>query len=157
MTFSSPNPKNITVVHHSSVHMPWTGEDTKDVFKKVIGGLIAAAVLAIAYTLMERAEWYYAAALTALLVLLLLLLLTILSRQAASSVEPSAIDTEESSLPVRETDVGETRAPPPAVSTHSDGPVGPDDFVADGKARKKEIKAEQKRRKKEAKAGEKED
>jgi predicted lipid-binding transport protein (Tim44 family) len=155
--FSCPDLTIITIVHHSSVDMPWTGEDTKDVFKKVIGGLIAAAVLGIAYTLMERAEWYYAAALTALLVLLLLLLLTILSRQAASRVEPSAIDTEESSLPVRKTDVGETRAPSPAVSTHSDGPAGPDYVVADGKALKKEIKAEQKRRKKEAKAGEKED
>lgn len=137
--------------------MPWTGEDTKDVFKKVIGGLIAAAVLAIAYTLMERAEWYYAAALTALLVLLLLLLLTILIRQAASRVEPSATDTRNSSLPIHETGVGETRTPPPAASTRSDGPAGRDDVVADGKALKKEIKAEQKRRKKAAKAGEKED
>ena len=157
MTFSSPDPRIITVVHHSSVDMPWTGEDTKDVFKKVIGGLIAAAVLAIAYTLMERAEWYYAAALTALLVLLLLLLLTILSRQAASRIEPPAIDTRNSSLPVRETDVGETRAPPPAASTHSDRPADRDDVVANDKALKKEVKAEQKRRKKEAKAGEKED
>ena len=137
--------------------MPWTGEDTKDVFKKVIGGLIAAAVLAIAYTLMERAEWYYAAALTALLVLLLLLLLTVLSRQTSSSVEPSATDTRNSSLPVQETDVGETRASHPVASTHPEGSVGRDDAVSDGKALKKEIKAEQKRRKKEAKAGEKED
>ncbi|MCJ7488644.1 MAG: hypothetical protein MUO87_00650 [Thermoplasmata archaeon] len=137
--------------------MPWTGEDTKDVLKKVIGGLIAAAVLAIAYALMERAEWYYAATLTALLVLLLLLLLTILSRQTASSVEPSAIDARNSSHPIHETDVGETRTPPPAASTHSEEPVDRDDVVADGKALKKEIKAEQKRRKKEAKARENED
>ncbi len=137
--------------------MPWTGEDTKDVFKKVIGGLIAAAVLAIAYTLMERAEWYYAAALTALLVLLLLLLLTILSRQTASSVESSVTDTRNSSLPVHETDVGETRAPPPVASAHSEEPVDRDDVVSDGKTMKKEIKAEQKRRKKKAKAQGKDD
>lgn len=35
------------------VLMPWTGEDTKDVFKKVIGGLIAAAVVAMGYALVE--------------------------------------------------------------------------------------------------------
>lgn len=155
--FSCPDPKIITVVHHSSADMPWTGEDTKDVLKKVIGGLIAAAVLAIAYALMERAEWYYAAALTALLVLLLLLLLTILSRQTASSVEPSATDTRNSSLPIHETDVGEIRTPSPVVSAHSEESVGRDDVVSDGKALKKEIKAEQKRRKKVAKAQGKDD
>ncbi len=137
--------------------MPWTGEDTKDVFKKVIGGLIAAAVLGIGYTLIERAEWYYAAALSALLVVLLLILLTRLSRQAAPSIEPSSADTRSSSLPVHETDVGETRVSPPAASTRSDGTADRDDVVADGKTLKKEIKAEQKRRKKEAKARKNED
>ena len=137
--------------------MPWTGEDTKDVLKKVIGGFIAAAVLAMPYALMERAEWYYAAALTALLVLLLLLLLTILSRKAASRVEPSAIDARNPSLPVHEANTGETRAPPHAAATRSEEPAGRDDVVADGKALKKEIKAEQKRRKKDAKAQEKDD
>ncbi|MGB2581954.1 MAG: hypothetical protein WBD03_05745 [Thermoplasmata archaeon] len=137
--------------------MPWTGEDTKDVLKKVIGGLIAAAVLAIAYALMERAEWYYAAALTALLVLLLLLLLAILSRKAASTVEPSTTGTRNSSLPIQETDVGEIRTPPPVASAHSEEPVDRDNVVSDGKTMKKEIKAEQKRRKKEAKAQGKDD
>jgi len=155
--FSCHDPKIITVVHHSSVDMPWTGEDSKDVLKKAIGGLIAAAVLAIAYALMERAEWYYAAALTALLVLLLVLLLTILSRQSASSVKSSATDSRNSSHPGHGTDVSETCAPPPAASTRSDGPPARDDVVADGKALKKEIKAEQKRRKKEAKAQGKDD
>lgn len=137
--------------------MPWTGEDTKDVLKKVMGGLIAAAVLAIAYAFMEQAEWYYAAALTALLVLLLLLLLTILSRQADSSVEPSSTDPRDTPLPVHETDVGETCAPPLTASARLEKPAGRHDVVADGKALKKEIKAEQKRRKKDAKAQEKED
>jgi len=132
--------------------MPWTGEDTKDVLKKMIGGLIAAAVLAIAYALMERAEWYYAAALTALLVLLLVLLLTILSRQSASSVESSATDSRNSSPPGHGTDASETCAPSPIVSSRSEGSPVRDDVVADGKALKKAIKAEQKRRKKEAKA-----
>jgi len=155
--FSCPDLTIITIVHHSSADMPWTGEDTKDVLKKVIGGLIAAAVLAIAYALMERAEWYYAAALTALLVLLLVILLTILSRQSASSVESSATDSRNLSPPVHGTDVGETCAPPPVVSSRSDGPPARAGVIADGKALKKEIKAEQKRRKKEAKAQGKDD
>ncbi len=154
---SCPDLTIITIVHHSSVDMPWTGEDTKDVLKKVIGGLIAAAVLAIAYALMEQAEWYYAAALVAMLVLLLLLLLTTLSRKASSTVEPSVTDTRDSSAPIQGANVDEARAHPLATSTHSEEPTGRDDVVADGKTLKKEIKAEQKRRKKEAKAREKEE
>ena len=128
--------------------MQWTGEDTKDVFKKVIGGLIAAAVLALVYAIVERAEWYYAAATGIVLIVLVFVLVFRFSRQSATRVERP-----------------QTAEPPPVEPQqpqHSaTAPSVPSDAVErrsdDEKVMKKAIKAEQKRRKKEAKAREKDD
>ena len=129
--------------------MPWTGEDTKDVFKKVIGGLLAAAILALVYAIVERVEWYYAAAIATVLVILVFLLIL---RFARSSI-PHQVETPRTA---------ETQ---PAVSEQpqrgSTGSVVPSEAPEaksdDEKVLKKAIKAEQKRRKKESKAKEKDD
>ena len=69
--------------------MPWTGEDTKDVFKKVLGGLIAGAVIALGYAVIEEMPWYFAALLGLGLIVLVLLLVWRLSSQ---KVTKAAID-----------------------------------------------------------------
>lgn len=122
--------------------MPWTGEDTKDVFKKVIGGLIAAAVLAMAYAIVESAEWYYSAALAVLLVVLVLLMISRFSRRTPAEGGTSVVDSGghgQSGLP---SPVEKPRSPSEEMTTSS----------SEEKASKKAAKAEQKRRKKEAKA-----
>lgn len=132
------------------VTMPWTGEDTKDVFKKVLGGLIAAAVIAIGYALVEEMAWYYAAALATVL-LVLVVLLAWRMRGAADTGEERQEHTPapaaQPSTGVRHEDVPEPRqsARGAASEVIREGTV-------DDKSRKKIAKAEQKRLKKEAKA-----
>ena len=128
--------------------MQWTGEDTKDVFKKVIGGLIAAAVLAFVYAIVERAEWYYAAATGIVLIVLVFVLVFRFSRQSAARVERA----QAAEPPPVEPQQTQHSATIPAVP--SDDVEGRSD---DDKVMKKAIKAEQKRRKKEAKARQKDD
>ncbi len=132
------------------VLMPWTGEDTKDVFKKVIGGLIAAAVVAMGYALVEEMEWYFAAVLGTLLIMLVVLLVW---RVARSTDRVEGRKTDEPSQVAN-----------PAIASHqperSEAPPvvqeavfeEPREQTVDHKSQKKIAKAEQKRRKKEAKA-----
>jgi hypothetical protein len=128
--------------------MPWTGEDTKDVFKKVIGGLVAAAILAMVYAIVERVEWYYAAATAAILIALVILLILRLAGPARPAADKAAVS--EDRLPASQEPVRSAAAPPDSqekVGTASDNE----------KVLKKAVKAEQKRLKKEAKAREKVD
>ena len=128
--------------------MPWTGEDTKDVFKKVIGGLLAAAILALVYAIVERVEWYYAAAIATVLVILVFLLILRFARSSTPLVEePRTADAQ------RAASEQPSRSPtPPGASSEI-----PETKSDDEKVLKKAIKAEQKKRKKEAKAREKDD
>ena len=129
--------------------MPWTGEDTKDVFKKVLGGLIAAAVIALGYAVIEEMPWYFAVLLgIGLLVLVLLLVWRLTSQKSTEAV----IDEK----PV---DGGSARAAPvepvssEAVATQRPSPEEEANAnEAKEKVLKKTAKAEQKRLKKEAKA-----
>ena len=145
--------------------MPWTGDDTKDVLKKVLGGLIAAAILAIVYAIVEESEWYVALLLGVVLFVLILVVIWRLgsSRPAATAIPPSETrsgndereaerlpepTTEVSrSSPMSKQDVGETRP-----SDSSEGRISSE---AQQKAAKKARKAEEKRLKKEAKSKEK--
>jgi hypothetical protein len=133
--------------------MPWTGEDTKDVFKKVIGGLIAAALLAMAYAMVESVEWYYSAALAVLLIVLVFLLIT---RFARSTSSPGDVPTRGAGAPViREQDSSSSQASSEVLSEPLTSPVPGEDASCAEKAKKKAAKAEYKRRKKEAKTQEK--
>lgn len=133
-----------------AIAMPWTEEDTKDVFKKVLGGLIAAAVIAMVYAFIEQMPWYYAAFLGVGLFVLVLLLVRRLSASRVSDKEASEPSARDSSLSVayeKSADSAEARsAPPPPSSERLRGKE------PDGKVLKKMAKAEQKRLKKEAKA-----
>jgi ABC-type transport system involved in cytochrome bd biosynthesis fused ATPase/permease subunit len=130
--------------------MPWTSEDSKDVFKKVIGGLIAAAVVAIGYAVIEEMEWFYAVSLSAFL----LVLVTVLLWWMKKSAEPGEAAPKCTSAPLAQSfSTGErqagqehrqvaqevTRDEPREEETHH-------------KSLKKIAKADQKKRKKEAKA-----
>jgi predicted lipid-binding transport protein (Tim44 family) len=132
--------------------MPWTGEDTKDVFKKILGGLIAAAILAMVYAVIGRVEWYYSAALGAFLVATVLLLVSLYARRSQVAEGPSAGVRGASTLSatnVHGEEISESQ-PASCVSLDKPGyprPSSPDD----SKAMKKTVKAEQKRQKKEAK------
>jgi len=130
--------------------MPWTSEDTKDVFKKVIGGLIAAAVVAIGYAVIEGMEWFYAASLSAVLLVLVIVLLwrmkksaepgeAVPSRTSSPVVQPlAAMERQEDQEP-RQVAQEATRDEPREMETHH-------------KSLKKIAKADQKKHKKEAKA-----
>ena len=129
--------------------MPWTGEDTKDVFKKVLGGLIAAAVITLGYALIEEMPWYFAALIGFGLLVLVLILIWKLSSQKAA----------EAGVDEKPVDQGAARAAPiepassEAVAANGPSPVEEADVKeAREKALKKIAKAEQKRLKKEAKA-----
>ena len=129
--------------------MPWTGEDTKDVFKKVLGGLIAAAVIALAYSLMEQMPWYFAAFLGIGLLIMVVLLVWKLgpqkTRWTTADESPSDIRT-----------VQANRGEPDLAHETESAHASPSDELqpakeTDSKALKKIAKAEQKRLKKEAK------
>ena len=129
--------------------MPWTGEDTKDVFKKVLGGLIAAAVITLGYAVIEEMPWYFAALLGVGLIVLVLLLVWRLSSQRATEAgidEKPVDDGSAHSAPV-EPSSSET-VPARGPSPVEEAPIKD----AKEKALKKIAKAEQKRLKKEAKA-----
>jgi signal transduction histidine kinase len=136
--------------------MPWTGEDTKDVFKKVIGGLLAAAILAMVYAIVEKAEWYYAATVAIVLVVLVIVLVVRLMRPARPEGEMLTA-AKDGSVGVS------SDTPSPGEVRHAseigESPAGVsaprDDSSRDEKVLKKAFKAEEKRRKKEAKAREK--
>ena len=147
------------------IRMPWTGEDTKDVLKKVIGGLIAAAILAIVYAIVEESEWYVALLLGAVLFILILVAIWRLgsSRPSATHAPPSETRPE-----VEERKTERPPEPAPEASSSSMGPmqsVGetrPSESSGDHpsseaqqKAAKRAAKAEEKRLKKEAKSREK--
>ena len=127
--------------------MPWTGDDTKDVFKKVLGGLIAASILSIVYAVVEKAEWYYAAILGLLLVTLIAVLVVSLGRPRRSADLPPP-PGKEAAAAIENAD---HEAAPKASESRSE-----EASSADSKVLKKALKAEQKRRKKEAKSRDKE-
>ncbi|UCE45011.1 MAG: hypothetical protein JSU93_06375 [Methanobacteriota archaeon] len=130
--------------------MPWTGEDTKDVFKKVLGGLIAAAVITLAYAVMEQMQWYFAAFLGIGLLILVVLLVWKLVPQKARG---ATVDESPSDIRAAQAHLGE---PDPAHEAEPARPSPSDELPlameTDSKALKKIAKAEQKRLKKEAKA-----
>lgn len=129
--------------------MSWTREDTKDVFKKVLGGLIAAAVIAIVYAVVEEMPWYYSALLGLGLLALVFLLIWRMGALRKPAPGPSVPTFRH---PKKATEAELTQAPstPPAPMVQpSDEPRQKD---SDEKVLKKLAKAEQKRRKKEAKA-----
>ena len=130
--------------------MPWTGEDTKDVFKKVIGGLIAAAVVAMGYAVMEDMPWYFAASLGVGLVVLVLLLVWRLSAQKAPEAKPVEPSADDSKARVSSTEPASTSEHAPERAPSPEEKAG--EKEAESKALKKIAKAEQKRLKKEAKA-----
>ncbi|MDH3364473.1 MAG: hypothetical protein OEM29_00470 [Thermoplasmata archaeon] len=130
--------------------MPWTGEDTKDVFKKVLGGLIAAAVIAIIYAVMEPKPWYLLTFLgVGLFVLVLLLAWRLIAARVTDeeASEPSARDSQLSVAYEKPVDSAEKRPAPQAPPSELPRVKEPD-----SKAVKKKAKAEEKRLKKEAKA-----
>ncbi|UCE91050.1 MAG: hypothetical protein JSV90_06410 [Methanobacteriota archaeon] len=136
--------------------MPWTGEDTKDVLKKVLGGLIAAAILAMVYALLEDSPWYVALSLGVVLVILILVTIWRLRRIPSVAADASAANRPSEALEPP-ADAG-----PSSALTKSSGDAQPpsssDDHPlsdAGQKAAKKAAKAEQKRLKKEAKSREK--
>lgn len=134
--------------------MPWTEEDTKDVLKKVLGGVIAAAILAMAYAIYERMEWYVSAALGIVLVLLIIAGVSLLGGRGRTRPEvtlpgPGGVQRDSASAPVPG-----TPSPDHAVS-RSDGQPPSVVTEVDEKVAKKAAKSDYKRKKKEAKAREK--
>ncbi|UCE80466.1 MAG: hypothetical protein JSV94_04720 [Methanobacteriota archaeon] len=119
--------------------MAWTGEDTKDVFKKVLGGLIAAAVVAMAYALIEQMRWYFAAFLAVGLLVLVLLLVWRLNAHRASQEKTPARPAGNSATVAHV-----------EVSDSSEERTFEEEFEM--KVLKKATKIDQKRLKKEAKA-----
>jgi predicted lipid-binding transport protein (Tim44 family) len=136
--------------------MVWTGEDTKDVFKKILGGLIAAAILAMVYALVERVEWYYAGALAVLLVVLVFALFLRLARPAHPGERPAATQDGTLVLPEPRSSSESARTTSGRMPEQSSEPSHQASPLGDEKILKKAVKAEQKRRKKEAKARDKE-
>ena len=130
--------------------MPWTGEDTKDVFKKVLGGLIAAAVIAFAYAVMEQMPWYFAAFLGVGLLILVVLLVWKLVPQKTRGM---TVDEPPSDIRAAQAHRGERdsarEAESAQISPSNEPPLAKE---TDSKALKKIAKAEQKRLKKDAKA-----
>ena len=129
--------------------MPWTGEDTKDVFKKVLGGLIAAAVIALGYAVIEEMPWYFAALIGFGLLALVLLLVWRLSSQ--KTTEAGIDDKPDDGRSAHTAPVEPVSSE--AVAAHVPSPEEEASVKEAGeKALKKIAKAEQKRLKKEAKA-----
>ena len=144
--------------------MPWTGEDTKDVLKKVLGGLIAAAILAIVYAIVEESQWYVALFLGVVLFILIMVVIWRLgsSRPASTVAPPSETRSEDherkAEMPEPATQVIH-HSPEPRQKVDETRPSDePGDHIlseAQEKAAKKAAKAEEKRLKKEAKSREK--
>ena len=129
--------------------MPWTGEDTKDVFKKVLGGLIAAAVITLGYAVIEEMPWYFAALLGVGLIVLILLLVWRLSSQKGTEAGIDEKPVDDGSAHATPVEASSSEAVPAQVPSSEEGTSGKQ---AEEKALKKIAKAEQKRLKKEAKA-----
>lgn len=144
--------------------MPWTDEDTKDVLKKVLGGLIAASILAIIYAVLEDMPWYVAISLGLALVVLIVVAVWRLSRSepvTGESATGSAYSGPrehpgELHRPEARSETAQVAEPLPGIdwATAPSSPAG-DIPESEEKAVKKAVKAEQKRRKKEAKSQEK--
>ncbi len=127
--------------------MPWTDEDTKDVLKKVLGGLIAASILAIIYAVLEDMPWYVAISLGIALVALIVVVVWRLGRSEPVTREGAV----GSAPPGPREDLGEPHHPEAGSESARAGDIA----ESEEKAVKKAVKAEQKRRKKEAKSREK--
>lgn len=143
--------------------MPWTDEDTKDVLKKVLGGLIAAAILAIIYAILEDMPWYVALLLGIGLVILILIAIWRLGapRQATMDVSTTSTQAKPSESPAEGQRASTSYDGAPHTSVEGSGekrsplPSSERAGAVDDKVAKKAAKAEQKRLKKEAKAREK--
>jgi hypothetical protein len=142
--------------------MPWTDEDTKDVLKKVLGGLIAAAIVAIIYAILEEMPWYVAFLLGMALVILILIAIWRLGAPRRSAVDApvSGESTRQSEHPAGgpPASTSHDAMPHPPVESGGERRLPPNGELIGGdddKAAKKAVKAEQKRLKKEAKAREK--
>ena len=143
--------------------MAWTDDDTKDVLKKVLGALIAAAILAMVYAILEEMPWYVAMSLGLGLIALIAIAVWRLGRQQTANAPAKGAFKPDHREPLgaledaqARSEIADVSEPRRDIDRSADNRMR-EEAVAEyvEKAAKKAAKAEQKQLKKEAKSREK--